>query len=241
MKLSFPVDYTLISDTGQSLEAHIVGRDAASVRFELSDGKMYAYQMSKLSPESQAFLKLFSANLSDASLPNPEADTAKKSATQQFAALQSKLSALIQTDSNQMSTASKSVPSTPSSRGIAYADNTVSFVASAASQTTVADPDNDPRYDSNRNEIENVCKQLNPLVDSKPRQGNEHLAQNSWSHVMLLIKDDDELRIEMTNPNQIRLSAEAQELRRNQADVVKSLREIYNYIGEYSPPAPASP
>ncbi len=72
LRLDYPIDDTLTSASGQSLEAHILGRDADSVKFQLADKKTYTYDLNKLSAESQAFLRLLPANLVDASIPQSD-------------------------------------------------------------------------------------------------------------------------------------------------------------------------
>ncbi|HVU36844.1 MAG TPA: hypothetical protein VHC95_00775 [Opitutales bacterium] len=63
LHFAFPFDATLISQAGQSLDAHVLGRDATAVKFQLADGKTYVYDIAKLSDNSQKLLRLLSANL----------------------------------------------------------------------------------------------------------------------------------------------------------------------------------
>ncbi len=88
LDFKFPFDATLTAQSGQPLEAHVLGRDGNSVQFQLADGNTYVYDLAKLSDDSQALLQLIPPNLRNLADPNVKTK-------RQFAVLYANLTELI--------------------------------------------------------------------------------------------------------------------------------------------------
>jgi len=94
LKIEFPLNAVLIGQNGQSLDAHILGRDNDSVKFQLADGATYTYALDKLSDTSQKFLALLPKNLTDGVVATRETIAA----TALINNLRRKLEALVKSD-----------------------------------------------------------------------------------------------------------------------------------------------
>jgi len=78
LKIEYPLNAILIGQNGQSLDAHIQGRDNDVVKFQLADGATYTYALDKLSETSQKFLALLPKNMTDGAIASREATAASQ-------------------------------------------------------------------------------------------------------------------------------------------------------------------
>lgn len=202
LQFAFPFDATLVSQAGQTLDAHVLGRDATSVKFQLADGKSYIYEIAKLSDNSQALLRLLSANLP--SLSGPSVDTKN-----QLDNLRERLSELMKADAtNRVNQEALSTDPAANTAGL---------------------------LDNVRDEIVDVCKQIDPLVDQSPKQGNAKFAQSTWSRAMNIVHQIDEIQKTMDTAAGGEREVQRVNLRKQEANLIATLNEIHGFVGAYAP------
>jgi hypothetical protein len=233
LRLEFPLDYTLISKTGQALDAHLMGRSNKQVKFTLADNKVYNYQIDNLSDESAAFLQLLPANLVEADMvaeaPPPQVSVAAlPSATDDLPRLHNQLEALVRDDlAKQAQVDASPVNSTTlGSRG--RTGGSVSNYTTNRDQLFM-------ELDSNRNQVASICRQINDILVKSPKTAVSPTVQSRWEQVMILVRhsDDQQLSLATAGPN-VR-DPMLKQLRDNGKQIDTLLSKIYSEIGTYGP------
>jgi len=252
LKIEFPLNYILTLQTGENLDARIMGRNAISVNFQLADGKAYVYPLAKLSSSSREFLLLLPANQADGTMqaesplppvlpsqptaapsppPAPVAVNADQSAAMvntQLNELHAELSSLVHNTEQlqQVMEGSHSEPA-PTMRIGSSSASTASTATLRNSQLS--------QIEDNDNQIETICKAINAILskDAKPR--GVPLVQSWWSQVMQAIKHDDQMRQEVLAAGSGERQSLDNELRDNQKSLLTLLERIYVQSGQYSP------
>ncbi|HVU36843.1 MAG TPA: hypothetical protein VHC95_00770, partial [Opitutales bacterium] len=226
LRVNYPLEATLTSAAGQELQASILGHDSASVQFSLPDGKIYTYAMAKLAPASQEFLQMLPAYHPDQAVSIRQLKV--QNIDSELRPLADNLATLIKKDGELLiklqiakQTGAAIAAQRSGSRG--------SYTFNAG--TTPAQFE----LDSNRDAIANACRQINPLLDPSPRQGDAKLAQAAWSRAMGLVRQIDQLRGTITSATDSESNMHRNELRAKQADLIAALNEVNRLAGAYAP------
>ncbi|HVU39008.1 MAG TPA: hypothetical protein VHC95_11790 [Opitutales bacterium] len=236
---AYPIEYTLVDQLGRALPAKILGRTDADVRFRLASGAETTYPLEKLSPDSQKFIRQLPPDGPPAgsSAPDPSfkpAGAAISAAAPRasFAALcDSLVSQLTQDDALQ-----KSISTLPNdTSGVrnvlnkAYQQAADNF----ADQMTATRNHLLQQQDDCRDQIENLCDQISPLVNVTAKSGETLHAKNTWDNVMRFVRADDQLRRGLAASNA--REAQRDEIRKNQIQAITLLKEIKSSLDTLAP------
>jgi hypothetical protein len=163
LRLVFPLDYTLISKTGQELDAHLLGRSNNQVKFTLSDGKTYNYALSDLADESAAFLQLLPSNLVEADMvaDAPPVQAPPPSPLDQLPALRSQLEPLVKDDIAMQANVDATPTSTTNTTSLGYGRS--AFQANPERDRLLAS------LDDNRSKVASLCMQINDILTQDPK------------------------------------------------------------------------
>jgi len=238
LAIEFPLSYVLTVQSGESLDARILGRNADSVNFQLADGKTYNYPLAKLSPASREFLLLLPANEADKSMqaetplpkvapaivPPPLAVAAnipppEPVANGALVGLRAQLHDMVQA-SEQMQ------------NGI---DNL--HVSNRMSANDGPNPRDMAlvRLEDNNTQIEDICKEINANLPKNPKDRGSALVQGWWSSVLQTIQRDDQIRQDISNAGASERQGLESELRDSQKSLITLLGKINSQTRQYSP------
>ncbi len=235
LRLEFPLDYTLISQSGQALQAHLLGRSNDAVKFTLDDGKTYNYPLSNLSAESVAFLQMVPANLVEADMvadappptpppaqtPNPEAPS-----NDPLPGLRNQLGPLV-TDDLTMQAQVDAMP--------IYARTATVTRGQFIPSTNPARDQLLSKLDANRNKIASICTQINVLLVKNPKATAATIVDSYWNQIMLLIKHNDDQQVNLSTAGPNVRDPILKEIRDNGKQIDALLGKINAATGVYGP------
>jgi len=237
MRIEFPLDYTLMSKTGQALQAHLLGRSNNQVKFTLADNKIYNYQIANLADESAALLQLIPANLVEADMADdapppvvivqaavPTLPSAMPSARDKLPEMHTELADLVKTGLNQQSVLD-SMPIT--SRTIPVAGQSSAFNQDRVSYLS--------QLDSTQSQIIKLCKGINTILVSEPKPGASTTVQAQWAQVVLDIKHYDKLQGDLNSTVPTTRDPTMAQIRDTGKQIITLLNKINSESGNYSP------
>ncbi len=196
-------------------------------------GKQKVVEKQKIT-DNEAQISLDKVKL-DTLLKRSGASLVRSPATQ-LAPLRAELAGLVE----RTVAAQKSIDAIPADTSSVRVVQNQSYAAAASSFADQIDSQRSAQQtelDRVRDQIEVLCKEIDPFIDPAPKLGPEQRAKSTWNSVMRQVRSDDQLHKDIAAATPATIRSLQTELRRNQVDLIALLREIKATLGEYTPAA----